>query len=61
MLGRSRNAILVGIACVVTAAAYAGLAEPFGYKIEWAGVTMLFALGAAMGIMVAVLDTGHGD
>ena len=61
MLARSRNAILIGVACVLTAVAYAGLAEPFGYDIEWAGVTMLVALGAAMGIMVAVLDTGHGD
>ena len=61
MLARSRNAILIGVACVLTAAAYAGFAEPLGYKIEWAGVTMLVALGAALGIMVAVLDTGHGE
>ena len=61
MLARSRNAILVAVACVVTAVAYAGFAEPLGYNIEWAGVTMLVALGAAMGIMVAVLDTGHGE
>lgn len=61
MLARSRNAIIIGVACVLTAAVYAGLAEPFGYDIEWAGVTMLIALGAAMGMMVAVLDTGHGD
>lgn len=61
MLARSRNAIVIGVSCVLTAAAYAGFAGPLGYKIEWAGVTMLVALGAAMGIMVAVLDTGHGD
>ena len=61
MLARNRNALLVGVACVVTAAAYAGLAIPFGYDIEWAGVTMLAALGAAMGIMIAVLGTGSGD
>lgn len=58
MLARYRNAILIGIACVAVAAVYAGLAEPFGYNIEWAGVTMLIALGAALGIMVAVLETG---
>ena len=58
MPARYRYAILIGVACVATAAAYAGLAIPFGYKIEWAGVTMLVALGAALGIMVAVLDTG---
>lgn len=61
MLARSRNAIIIGLACVAIAVAYAGLAEPLGYNIEWAGVTMLVALGAAMGIMVAVLDTGHGE
>ena len=59
MLRRSRNAIIIGVSCVVLAIAYGGLAEPFHYKIEWAGVTMLVALGAALGIMVAVLDTGH--
>jgi hypothetical protein len=45
----------------VTAGAYASLAKPFGYHIEWAGVTMLIALGIAMGLMVAVLDTGSGE
>lgn len=61
MLARTKYAIVIAVACVLTAVAYAGLAEPFGYDIEWAGVTMLVALGAAMGIMVAVLDTGHGN
>ena len=61
MLRRYRNAIVIGVACVVLAALYGGLAQPLHYKVEWAGVTMLFALGAALGIMVAVLDTGHGD
>ena len=61
MLRRYRNAIIIAIACVVTGAAYAGLAPVFHYRIEWAGVTMLIALGAALGLMVAVLDTGQGD
>jgi hypothetical protein len=61
MFGRHRNAILIGISCVVLAAAYGGLAPVFHYSIEWAGVTMLVALGAAMGIMVAVLESGLGD
>lgn len=61
MLRRNRNAILIGIACVVLAVAYGGLAEPLRYKIEWAGVTMLAALGVAMAIMVAVLDIGQGE
>jgi hypothetical protein len=61
MLGRHRNAIIIGISCVVLAALYGGLAPVFGYHVEWAGVTMLVALGAAMGILVAVLETGLGD
>jgi uncharacterized membrane protein len=61
MLGRQRNAILIGVGCVVTAALYGGLAPVFNYKVEWAGVTMLAALGAALGIMVAVLSAGRGE
>ncbi len=61
MLRRYRNSIAIALACVVTGVAYGGLAEPFHYQIEWAGVTMLIALGAALGLMVAVLDTGSGD
>jgi len=61
MLRRFRNSIAIGIACVVLAVAYGGLAPVFHYKIEWAGVTMLAALGVALGLMVAVLDTGSGD
>jgi hypothetical protein len=56
-----RNSILIGVSCVVIGIAYGALAPVFDYKIEWAGVTMLIALGAAMAIMVAVLDTGHGE
>jgi type III secretory pathway component EscT len=56
-----RNSIIIGVACVVLGIAYGALAPVFHYKIEWAGVTMLIALGAALGIMVAVLDTGHGE
>jgi len=61
VLSRHRNAIVIAIGCVVTAALYGGLAPVFGYRIEWAGVTMLFALGAALGIMFLVLHTGHGE
>ena len=61
MLRRHRNSILIGISCVVLAVAYGGLAPVFHYNIEWAGVTMLIALGAALGIMVGVLEAGLGD
>lgn len=61
MLSRHLNAIVIAVGCVVTAALYGGLAPVFGYHVEWAGVTMLFALGAALGIMFLVLHTGHGE
>lgn len=56
-----RNALIIAIGCVVTAAAYGALAPVFGYQVEWAGVTMLVALGAALGMMFLVLHTGHGE
>jgi hypothetical protein len=61
VFSRRVNAFIIGIACVVTAVAYGFLAPVFGYRVEWAGVTMLIALGAAMGIMVFVLDTGQRE
>jgi hypothetical protein len=60
-LGRHINAVIIGVGCVVTAVAYGALAPVFGYQIEWAGVTMLIALGAALGIMFFVLHTEHGE
>ena len=61
MLTRRRTSILIALTCAVTAALYAGLAEPFGYRVEWAGATLLLALGAAVGIMVYVLTSGSSD
>ena len=58
---RHRNAVIIAIGCLVTGGLYAGLARPLGYNIEWAGVTMLVALGAALGIMFFVLHTEHGE
>jgi presenilin-like A22 family membrane protease len=58
---RTRNAIIIAVGCVATALAYWLLAPPAGYRIEWAGVTMLIALGAALGIMFFVLHTGGGE
>ena len=59
--GRNANAVIIGVACLVTAILYGALAPVFGYRIEWAGVTMLIALGAALGIMFFVLHTGGGE
>ena len=61
MLSQHRNALMIAIACVITAVLYAALAPVFGYRIEWAGATMLVALGAALGLMFLVLHTGHGE
>jgi type II secretory pathway component PulM len=61
MTTRRRNSILIGVTFVVVAIAYGVLAQPLGYKIEWAGVTMLFALGFALGIMSYVLTSGSND
>ena len=61
MLRRHRNSVLIGVSAVVLAALYGGLAPLVGYHVEWAGVTMLVALGVALGLLVAVLEAGLGD
>jgi hypothetical protein len=61
MTTRQRNAIVIGVTFLVTGIAYGALAQPLGYHIEWAGVTMLVALGAALGIMSYVLTSGSND
>jgi len=58
---RHLYSIVIAIACVVVAVLYGALAPLFGYKVEWAGVTMLIALGAALGIMFSVLDIDRGE
>jgi hypothetical protein len=57
-IGHPRNTIIIGGAFVLVAAVYALGAVPLGYDIEWAGVTMLAALGVAMAIMFYVLLAG---
>ena len=59
---RSRTAIFIGILFVVIGIAYYALAIPLGYHVEWAGSTLLVAVGVAMGIMFWVLVAGaRGD
>jgi hypothetical protein len=53
-----RNVLVIGGTFVVVAAIYALGAVPLGYHIEWAGVTMLSALGIAMALMFYVLIAG---
>jgi uncharacterized membrane protein (DUF485 family) len=61
MTTRQRNSIVIGVTFVVVAALYGGLAPWLGYKVEFAGVTMLGALGVALGIMSYVLTSGSND
>lgn len=58
---RPRNIVVIGIAFAVIAALYALLAVPLGYHVEWAGVTMLLALGVAMSLMFYVLIAGSSN
>lgn len=57
-LRHPRNVLVIGGTFVVVAALYALGAVPLGYNIEWAGVTMLAALGIAMSLMAYVLIAG---
>jgi len=56
-----RNVLIIGASFVGLAALYALGAVPLGYHIEWAGVTMLGALGVAMAIMFYVLIAGSSE
>jgi hypothetical protein len=58
---RRRNSIVIGVSFILVALAYWYFAPILGYSVEWAGVTMLFALGWALGIMSYVLTSGSGD
>lgn len=54
-----RRAAAVGIIFLVIAATYFALAPVLGYTVDFAGVTMLAALAAAMSIMAYVLIAGQ--
>jgi hypothetical protein len=58
---RGRNVIVIAITFIVTGAIYAIGAPILGYHIEWAGVTMLGALGVALSIMFYVLLAGSSQ
>lgn len=60
-MSRNRVAWLIGAGTILIAIAYAAFARPLGYDVEWAGVTMLFALGIALGIMAFVLSAGSDE
>lgn len=53
-----RRAALVGLVFVVIACFYLGLTVALGGTPDFAGFTMLLALGAAMSLMAYVLFAG---
>jgi hypothetical protein len=55
---KPRRAALVGIVFVVIAFIYWGVQRYAGWPEDWAGVTMLLALGVAMSLMSYVLFAG---
>ena len=59
MPSRRTTSLIIFVGFVIVSIAYAGLAVPLGYHIEWAGVTMLAALGIALGMLWYVLNAGE--
>jgi hypothetical protein len=57
-LSHPRNALAIGALFVVVALVFWLFAGPLGYQIDFAGVTMLFALGIAMALLAYVLIAG---
>ena len=57
-LRHPRNAAMVGILFVVIGVVYGLVQYAAGWHVDYAGVTMLIALGAAMAIMAYVLVAG---
>jgi hypothetical protein len=57
-LRHPRNAIFVGLLFVAIGVVFWALPEFGGWHVDYAGVTMLVALGIAMAIMAYVLIAG---
>jgi apolipoprotein N-acyltransferase len=57
-LSHPRNALIVGIMFAVIAFLYWLTANLGHGHVDYAGITMLFALGIAMGLMAYVLIAG---
>ncbi len=60
-LRHPRNSIAVGLIFVIIAIAYWAVPTIGGWHVDYAGVTMLIALGAAMAIMAYVLIAGSHE
>lgn len=60
-LRHPRNAALVGIMFVVTGVLFWVVQAIAGWQVDYAGVTMLIALGVATSIMAYVLIAGSSN
>jgi hypothetical protein len=60
-LRHPRNSIFVGLIFVVIAILYWAIPTIGGWHVDYAGVTMLIALGASMSIMAYVLIAGSHE
>ena len=60
-LRHPRNAIAVGLVFVIIAVLYWAIPTIGGWHVDYAGVTMLIALGAAMALMAYVLIAGSHE
>jgi len=57
-LRHPRNAFIVGATFVVIAVIYWAVPYTYHWQLDYAGATMLAALGIAMGLMAYVLIAG---
>jgi hypothetical protein len=60
-LRHPRNSIFVGLIFVVIAVLYWAVPTIGGWHVDYAGVTMLLALGVSMSIMAYVLIAGSHE
>ena len=60
-LRHPRNSIAVGLVFVIIAVLYWAIPTIGGWHVDYAGVTMLIALGAAMALMAYVLIAGSHE
>lgn len=60
-LRHPRNSVFVGLVFVVIAVIYWAVPTIGGWHVDYAGVTMLIALGVAMSLMAYVLIAGSHE
>lgn len=60
-LRHPRNSIFVGLVFVAVAVIYWAVPTIGGWHVDYAGVTMLIALGVAMSLMAYVLIAGSHE